>query len=96
MIQIEFQVRYSSHINSILRIVDAPVLTTETIELDKHSADGLILVKLPDHNQDPNSYKLLKSTSYKSTQKNVENVKNLKMMHEDFVLTVINIYLVYE
>ena len=96
MIQIEFQVRYSSHINSILRIVDAPVLTTETIELDKHSADGLILVKLPDHNQDPNSYKLLKSTSYKSTQKNVENVKNLKMLHEDFVLTVINIYLVYE
>lgn len=76
--------------------MDAPVLTTETIELDKHSADGLILVKLPDHNQDPNSYKLLKSTSYKSTQKNVENVKNLKMLHEDFVLTVINIYLVYE
>lgn len=76
--------------------MDAPVLTTETIELDKHSADGLILVKLTDHNQDPNSYKLLKITSYKSTQKNVENVKNLKMLHEDFVLTVINIYLVYE
>ena len=76
--------------------MDAPVLTTETIELDKHSVDGLILVKLPDHNQDPNSYKLLKSTSYKSTQKNVENVKNLKMLHVDFVLTVINIYLVYE
>ena len=96
MIRIEFQVRYSSHINSILRIVDAPVLTTETIELDKHSADGLILVKLPDYNQDPNSYKPLKSTSYKSTQKHVENVENLKMVHVNFVLTVINIYLVYE
>ena len=76
--------------------MDSPALTTETIELDKHSADGLILVKLTDHNQDPNSYKLLKITSYKSTQKNVENVENLKMLHVDFVLKVINIYLVYE
>ena len=76
--------------------MDAPVLTTETIELDKHSVDGLILVKLSDHNQDPNSYKLLKSTGYKSTQKHVENAENLKMVHVDFVLTVINICLVYE
>ena len=61
MIKVEFQVRGSLYIHSFLWIADAPVLTKETIELHKQSADGLISAKLPDHNQDPELYKLVKT-----------------------------------
>ena len=91
MIKVEFQVRGSSYIHSFLWIADAPVLTKETIELHKQSANGLISAKLPDHNQDPELYKLVKT--YTGNQKNVEN---FKIMHVDFVLAVVNLYLVYE
>ena len=61
MIRIEFHVRVSLHINSFLWIVDVAVLLKETIKLDKRLADGLISAKLPDHNQYPELYKLIKT-----------------------------------
>lgn len=63
----------------------------ETIQLHKQSTDGLISAKLPYHNQDPEMYKLLKTASYTSTEKFVENAKKLKMLHVDFFLAVINV-----
>ena len=56
----------------------------ETIQLHKQSKDGLISAKLPYHNQDPEMYKLLKTASYTSTEKFVENAKKLKMLHVVF------------
>ena len=41
-------------------------------------------------------YKLLKTASYTSTEKRVENAKKLKMLYVDFVLALINAYLVYK
>lgn len=68
----------------------------ETIQLHKQSADGLISARLPYHNQEPEMYKLLKTASYTSTEKGVENAKKLKMLYVDFVLALINAYLVYK
>ena len=78
MIRIEFQVRGSSHINSFLGIVDAPVSPKEATELDKQSADGLISAKLPDHNQYPELYKPIKTCQLHKHSKPCKNCRQFK------------------
>ena len=60
MIRAEFQVRGSPH-SLLILIVDAPVLTKETIELYTQWVDGIISAKLPDNNRDPELYHLIKT-----------------------------------
>ena len=60
MIRAEFQVRGSPH-SLLFLIVDAPVLTKETIELYTQCVNGIISAKLPDSNRDPELYHLIKT-----------------------------------
>ena len=76
-IRVEFQIRGSPHIHLLLWIVDAPVLTEETIELCAQWVDGIISAKLPDYNQDPELYELVKTYQFQRHLKTCRIYKNV-------------------
>lgn len=58
--------------------MDAAVLLKEAIKLDKRLADGLISAKLPDHNQYPELYKLIKTCQLHKRSKTCKKCRKFK------------------
>ena len=60
-IRVEFQVRGSPHIHSFIWVLDAPILTEETVEDYVQWVDSIISAQLPDHQINPSLHHLVKT-----------------------------------
>ena len=71
-------------LRSFLWIVDASVITKETIELHKQWVEGVISLKIPNSDQYQEFYEVLKTSQLRSHLKTYR--KKLKMLHAGFIL----------
>ena len=71
-------------LRSFLWIVDASVITKETIELHKQWVEGVISLKIPNSDQYQEFYEVLKTSQLRSHLKTYRN--KLKMLHAGFIL----------
>ena len=71
-------------LRSFLWIVDASVITKETIELHKQWVEGVISLKIPNSDQYQEFYEVLKTSQLRSHLKTYR--KKLNMLHAGFIL----------
>ena len=75
-IRIEFQVRGSPHVHSLLWIIDAPVLSPDTLDEYVQFIDGIIKTCVPDVNKDPTLYDLVTTYQVHMHSKSCRKYKN--------------------
>lgn len=77
-IRVEFQVRGSPHIHSLLWVVNAPVLNSQNKEEYITFIDNVIKCDMPDINNDPELYKLVRTYQTHSHSRSCRKYKNKK------------------
>ena len=77
-IRVEFQVRGSPHVHSFLWVIGAPILTKETKEEYICFVDQVIKASLPDLNENPKLYDLVRTYQVHSHSKSCRKYKNVK------------------
>ena len=73
----EFQFRGSPHIHSFLWVIDAPILTKETKNEYLNFIDHIIKVELPDRDNEPELYEMVKTYQIHSHSKSCRKYKNI-------------------
>ena len=76
VIRVEFQVRGSPHIHSFLWMVNAPTLTKDNKEEYIEFVDNIIHAVLPDENEQPELYNLVKTYQMHRHSKTCRKYKN--------------------
>ena len=76
-IRVEFQFRNSPHLHSFLWVIDAPVLTKDTKNEYLTYIDHIIKAQLPDRENDPELYELVKTYQIHSHSKSCRKYENI-------------------
>ena len=77
-IRVEFQLRGSPHIHSFVWILNAPVLCKENISEYKNFIDETVKANMPDKNDDPHLFYLVKNYQVHSHSKSCRKYRNKK------------------
>ena len=77
-IRVEFQQRGSPHIHSFLWILNAPFLSSDTIPAYKVFVDSVIKASLPENDEDPELFNLVKTYQIHTHTKSCKKYKNKK------------------
>ena len=75
-IRVEFQVRGSPHIHSLLWVLNAPVLSEDNIDEYVRFVDAVIKAYVPDINENPELHKLVTTYQIHSHSKSCRKYKN--------------------
>lgn len=75
---VEFQVRGSTHIHSLLWVLNAPTLNSENKEEYITFVDGIIKCELPNKETNPDLYKLVSTYQTHSHSKSCRKYKKKK------------------